>query len=67
MNTNEWRLIETDRPPEGVVVETKIDDKDGKRNQCRMRWKKTPRGRLWFFEDYSMYVYYNPTHWRPIL
>ena len=22
------------------------------------------RGRLWFFPDGSMYVYYTPTHWR---
>jgi hypothetical protein len=25
------------------------------------------RGRLWFFSDMSMYVYYDPTHWKPIL
>lgn len=22
--------------------------------------------RLWFFPDMSMYVYYVPTHWRPL-
>lgn len=66
MNTREWRLIATDCPPVDVVVETKISDGRGDRNQTKMRWKKTPRGRLWFFADNSMYVYYNPTHWRPI-
>lgn len=46
--------------PEGVVVETKIHDNFGCRNVqllCR-------RGRLWFVPDGSMYVYYQPTHWR---
>lgn len=66
MNTREWRLISTDFPPEDVVVETKISDEAGDRNQAKLRWRKTPRGWLWFFADNSMYIYYNPTHWRPI-
>jgi len=43
-----------------VVVETKLDDIGGARNQQRLK----RQGRLWFFEDGSMYVYYTPTHWR---
>ncbi|MFZ1005321.1 MAG: hypothetical protein WAN65_00685 [Candidatus Sulfotelmatobacter sp.] len=44
--------------PEGVVVMTKIDDAKGVRNECMLR----RRGRLWYFPDDSMYVYYTPTH-----
>lgn len=29
--------------------------------QCRIR-----HGRLFYFADNSMYVYYVPTHWKPI-
>ena len=55
---NDWQPIAT--APEGEVVETKIEDYDGTRNQQRM----VRKGRLWYFEDMSMYVYYKPTHWR---
>lgn len=44
--------------PEGVPVATKIDDADG----CRNEQTLVRRGRLWFFPDMSMYVYYTPTH-----
>lgn len=56
----DWRSIET--APEGVLVNTKIDDERGVRNVQRMRRS----GRLWFVEDGSMYVYFDPTHWAPI-
>jgi hypothetical protein len=57
---NDWQPIET--APEGVTVETKIDDGKGVRNvQDLRRW-----GSLWWFTDGSMYVYYQPTHWREI-
>ncbi len=46
--------------PEGVEVETKIDDADGCRNvQTLIR-----QGNLWWTSDMKMYVYYRPTHWR---
>lgn len=48
--------------PEGIVVETKIDDGHGVRNEAKLK----RRGRLWFFPDDSMHVYYTPTHWRPV-
>ena len=54
-----WQPIET--APENVVVNTKIDDVRGVRNVCTLK----RRGRLWFFPDESMYVYYEPTHWQP--
>lgn len=56
---SEWQPIET--APEDVVVQTKIDDEKGCRNEAPLRRVR----RLWFFPDMSMYVYYRPTHWRP--
>lgn len=56
----DWQPIST--APENRTVETKIDDKDGVRNVTLLR----RQGSLWFFPDYSMYVYYNPTHWREV-
>ena len=58
---SEWKSTATDPPPEHEVVETKIDDGHGLRNQTRLY----RQGRLWFLADGSMYVYYTPTHWRP--
>ena len=57
--SSEWQPIGT--APDGTIVETKIDDANGCRNEQQLR-----RGRnLWWFPDGSMYVYYRPTHWRP--
>lgn len=55
-----WIKISDELPPENIVVETKIDDGKGVRNQGKLKRK----GKLWFFPDNSMYVYYTPTHWR---
>ena len=56
-----WRPIET--APEGVEVMTKIDDAEfGPRNETSL----TRKGRLWFYPDMSMHVYYQPTHWKPL-
>lgn len=55
---SEWHSVES--APEDVVVETKIDDTRGCWNEQEMR----RRGRLWWYPDNSMYVYYEPTHWR---
>lgn len=61
---NDWQPIETS--PEGVIVETKIDDAEGVRNQAPLRRRRA----LWFITDEAgddvMYVYYRPTHWRPL-
>ena len=55
-----WEKVTEKQPPEHVVVETKIQDGKGCRNQQKLyRYKN-----LWFFDDGSMYVYYTPTHWR---
>ena len=55
-----WHLTSVSLPPEGLIVETKIDDEHG----CRNKGRLYRRGKLWFLPDGSMYVYYTPTHWR---
>ena len=57
----EWISVENQLPPEKVVVDTKISDENGERNEQQLLRK----GGLWFFPDMSMYVYYRPTHWKP--
>jgi len=47
-------------PPEGVLVETKIEDRRG----TRCERKLSREGNLWFVEDGSAYVYNLPTHWK---
>ena len=57
----DWQPIET--APENVEVLTKIRDARGlERNEQSLK----RRGRLWFVPDGSMYVYYTPTHWKPL-
>lgn len=53
-----WNAVDT--APENIVLETKIHDDKGLRNETRL----IRRGRLWYLPDCSMYVYYTPTHWR---
>lgn len=57
---SDWISTKPDLPPEGVVVETKIDDEKG----CRNEQKLKRQGNLWWTSDGAMYVYYTPTHWR---
>lgn len=54
-----WNTIDT--APEGIEVETKIDDERGVRNVQTM----TRSGNRWFISS-SMYAYYTPTHWRHV-
>ena len=55
-----WISTGDSLPNDGLVVNTKIDDDKGVRNeQPLMRI-----GNLWFYPDGSMYVYYRPTHWQ---
>jgi hypothetical protein len=60
MPAETWNTIAD--APDRVVVETKIDDAHGVRNVTTLK----RIGNLWFVPDGSMYVYYTPTHWRPI-
>lgn len=52
-----WRTSEA---PEDLLVETKIDDEHGVRNEGKL----IRSGNLWWTPDRKMYVYYRPTHWR---
>lgn len=56
---SDWQPIET--APEGEIVQTKIDDKDGVRNEQSLK----RQGNLWWTANGKMYVYFRPTHWRP--
>lgn len=57
-----WNKCSEVLPPDGELVEVKIDDQYGMRNQTTLKRS----GRLWFVEDGSMYVCWTPTHWRQI-
>ena len=61
---NRWRRCSEELPDCDVVVETKIDDENGCRNEGTLkRYQRSPETRsLWFVPDGSMYVYYEPTH-----
>ena len=59
---SKWIRTREQLPDEGEVVETKSDDELGCRNFGRLM----RQGKLWFTEDGKMYVYYTPTHWRPV-
>lgn len=64
--TDKWIKCSELLPPCGILVDTKIDDINGCRNEVELkRYQRTPEARsLWFIEDGSMYVYYEPTHWK---
>jgi hypothetical protein len=55
-----WKKLTEGLPPVGLVVDTKIDDAAGARNEQKLK----RNGNLWFVPDGSTYVYYEPTHWR---
>lgn len=55
-----WNSTSQSLPPEKEVVETMICDERGSRNEQALY----RQGSLWFISDGSMYVYYQPTHWR---
>ena len=61
--SEKWQRVTPENlPPEGVMVETKIDDEKDERYVallCR-------RGRLWWTgtDGNAVYIYYAPTHWR---
>ncbi|KRG73831.1 hypothetical protein ABB28_08925 [Stenotrophomonas chelatiphaga] len=61
-----WKTISS--APLDQVVMTKIDDVDGCRNEQKLIQTQRDPGcrRIWWFPDMSMYVYYQPTHWRPV-
>jgi hypothetical protein len=56
----EWIHVRDELPPEDLEVMTKIDDDKGYRNETTLTLARN----LWWYPDKSMYVYYNPTHWK---
>lgn len=62
MSEQKWTRIDALPPPDGEVVWTKIDDGRGVRNVQTLR----RRGNLFWFPNGHMYIYYEPTHWRPL-
>lgn len=52
----DWTLTTDELPKEGVPVDT---ISEGGQETVLVR-----QGGLWFFEDFSMYVYYTPKFWR---
>lgn len=60
-----WTKTSDELPPFNTVVETKIHDCEGVRNQGYLKLGATIGGSLWFAPDDQSYVYYTPTHWRP--
>ena len=59
-NMNNWIKTNYILPPENEIVETKIHDKQGIRDECDLFRLKN----MFFTTDAKMYVYYTPTHWR---
>lgn len=58
----DWISCREQMPPEGVQVDTKIEDYRGVRNEQSMYFLN---GLWWIGEGRdAMYVYYNPTHWK---
>lgn len=56
--TDQWTLVENQKPPAGVTVET--ISPGGLQSQLKLI------DGLWFFPDASMYVYYTPMFWRHV-
>jgi hypothetical protein len=59
---SEWIDCSMELPPINVVVNTRINDGNGIRNEQTLK----RGGNLWFTPDGGMYVYYTPTQWKPI-
>lgn len=60
MSNDKWISVETMLPTNGMVVDTKIDDQNGVRNQQKLE----RNGNRWWLSGGEMYAYYTPTHWR---
>lgn len=62
MPITQYTPCKSELPPEHQPVLTAICDAKGIRNEQVL----VRNGRLWFLRDLSMYVYYEPTHWKPL-
>lgn len=55
-----WISVRSRKPPEGVLVWTKIDDQGEIRDMQKLIYEK----KLWWFSNRAMYLYCTPTHWK---
>lgn len=60
---NNWIQVQDELPPRGLIVDVKIDDELGCRNETKLKLGRDP-SRLWWTPDGEMYIYYTPTHWK---
>lgn len=62
---SEWKDIAS--MPEGVACMTKIDDDKGCRNvEVLTKRTRVPGKTVPMFWADDFYVYYTPTHWKPL-
>ena len=57
-----WNRTQYRQPENDTIVEVKIDDEQSDRMHGKLRY----RDQMWWTRDGKMYVYYVPTHWKPI-
>lgn len=57
-----WTRCEHILPPNGVVVQTKLDEDDGVYIERLAKRHET----FWFMTSGAVYMFYTPTHWRPL-
>lgn len=53
-----WQNSSSSLPVKDKIVNVKIDDDKGIRNECKLKFN----GKFWIDES-DMYVYWTPTHW----
>lgn len=58
--SDSWIATSEQLPPENQIVDTKVEDEKGLRNEQQLIFSNN----LWWLPDKSMYVYYTPTHWK---
>lgn len=63
-STDGWIACRDEMPPDGTVVDTKIDYGLGVRNRQELSFHRN----LWWAGEGrdAMYVYYSPTHWKAL-
>jgi len=57
-----WISVDEQPPNDGEIVDTKIDDWMGIRNEQPLK----KQGNIWYVPNGEIYVYYRPTHWKSI-
>ena len=57
---NPWNNLQVIQPKDGILVDTKVDDGHGIRNEQPL----IKKGNLWWDKEETMQVYYTPTHWK---